>query len=96
MSHDNELSPWQLHSIAPFGQALVVTGAPKRLGMAEWECIQDVAALRIFFNFNIFLKLILNLTRSGFFKKTNTFGRSYCPGAAKCLCRAMHGGAVEG
>ena len=48
MSHDNELSPWQLNSIAPFGQALVVTGAPKRLGMAEWECIQDVAALRCF------------------------------------------------
>ena len=38
MSHDNELSPWQLNSIAPFGQALVVTGAPKRY---HWELIGD-------------------------------------------------------
>jgi len=35
-----------------------------------------------FFNFNTFWKLILNLTRPGFFK-TNIFGRAYCPGAAK-------------
>ena len=40
-------------------------------------------------------KEALNLTLSVFFK-TNTFGRVYCPGPAKCLCRAMHGGAVEG
>ena len=48
---------------------------------------------RFFFNFNTFSKLILTLTLSVFFK-TNTFGRAYFPGAAKCLCHAMHGGAA--
>ena len=51
-------------------------------------------SLEIFFNFNPFLNIILNLTLSFFFK-TNTFGRVYCHGTAKCLCRAMHGGAAE-
>ena len=27
---------------------------------------------------------------------TNTFGRAYCHDAAKCLCRAMHGGTATG
>ena len=31
-----------------------------------------------------------------FFSKTNTFGRVYCHGAVKRLCRAMHGGAAGG
>ena len=46
----------------------------------------------IFFIFNIFCKLILNLTLVFL---TNTFACSYFSGAAKRLCRAMHGGARE-
>ena len=47
------------------------------------------------FIFNTFCKLILNLTLFFSFK-TNTFGRAYCHGAAKRLCRAMHGDAAGG
>jgi len=47
-----------------------------------------------FFLILTFFNIILNLTLSVFL--TNTFGRAYCPGAAKCLCRAMYGGAAEG
>ena len=54
--------------------------------LAALPCMASVWG--IFFNFNPFLNIILNLTLSFFFK-TNTFGRAYCPGAAKCLCRAM-------
>ena len=50
----------------------------------------------IFFIFNTFCKLILNLTLFIFFSKTNTFGRAYFIGAAKRLCRALHGGAARG
>ena len=42
-----------------------------------------------------FFKLILNLTLLVFFFKTNTFDRAYRYGAAKSLCRVMHGGAAE-
>jgi len=31
-----------------------------------------------------------------FFFKTNTFDSAYCHGAAKSLCHAMHGGAMDG
>ena len=56
----------------------------------------SVADSDFFFIFNTFCKLILNLTLFNFFFKTNTFGRAYCHGAAKSLCRAMHGGAAGG
>jgi len=47
--------------------------------------------------FNIFYKLILNLTLFNFFlSKTNTFDRAYCHGVTKRLCRVMHGGAADG
>jgi len=52
--------------------------------------------LDFLFIFNNFCKLILNLTLFYFFSKTNTFVRAYFPGAAKRLCRAMHGGAARG
>jgi len=46
-----------------------------------------------FFISNTFLKIFPNLTL--YFFKSNTFGRVYCPSAAKQRCHAMHGGAAE-
>ena len=73
---------------------IIILGS--RSYMEAWNvCVFEgtCPCITVFFNFNTFWKLILNLTLSVFFK-TNTFGRAYCHGAAKCLCRAMHGSAV--
>ena len=66
--------------------------------LPELDGSPDLAAVEIliFFIFNTFCKLILNLTLFYLFSKTNTFTRAYFHGAAKRLCRAMHGGAARG
>jgi len=66
--------------------------------LPELDGSPDLAAVEIliFFIFNTFCKLILNLTLFYFFSKTNTFARAYFPATAKCLCRAMHGGVPRG
>ena len=47
-----------------------------------------------FFIFNTFFKLISNQILFVFFFKTNIFGRAYCHGMVKRLCRVMDGGAA--
>jgi hypothetical protein len=62
----------------------------------SFENVFCTLAASNFFYFNPFLKQFSNSTLFIFIFKSNTFDRAYCPGTAKPLCRAMHGGAVEG
>ena len=77
------------------GSRFVIHGSTTATAVG-WEMAAAVTVVvGDFFLFLTFFKTIFK-SNTVFFFKTNTFGRTYCHGAPKSLCRTMHGGAAGG